>query len=122
MAIEPEGLQKNIPVMNNLKIEELLLNPSESSIKPEKALHDCASHLASELSTELIDKLAMIAIATASNDYKAKIIVEFLVTIPKEKFGKFMSICLNKTIDEAIPEIMALLSMQSTTEIDGPTK
>ena len=88
--------------------------------KPIEIFDECAK-MVGGLPPKIIDKLAMIAIATTSNDYKIKTIVEFLGIIPPEKVQEFISICLNKTIDEALPEIVALLGTQPTTEVEEPT-
>ena len=74
-----------------------------------------------ELPPETIDKLAMAVISSAPNDYKTKIISDWFKTCPPEKVQEFMSICLTKSLDDAIPALVALLGTQVFAEVEEQT-
>lgn len=79
------------------------------------------AEMVGELPPETIDKLAMAVISSAPNDYKTKIISDWFKTCPPEKVQEFMSICLTKSLDDAIPALVALLGTQVFAEVEEQT-
>ena len=87
---------------------------------PKESFLDYAK-MVGELPPETIDKLVMAVISSYPNYDKTKIISDWFRTCPPEKVQEFISICLTKSLDDAIPEIVALLGTQPTTEVEEPT-
>lgn len=78
--------------------------------------------LVSALSPGVIDKLSLAIISSLSNDDKMEIIEKYLRKCSPEKARKIMSICFTKSLNDDMPEIMALLGEQYDAEVEGPTK
>lgn len=78
--------------------------------------------LVSALSPGVIDKLALAIVSASSNDYKMGLVVKYLRNCSLEKARKIMEICSTNSLDNVMPEIMAILGEQSAPELEGPTK
>ena len=94
--------------------------PNIEFVSPQKKPNDLAKMLG-ELPSKTIENLAIAVISLASDDFKVKIIADLFKTCPPEKVQEFMSICLNKSFNDAMPALVALINTQNFTEVKEET-